>query len=78
MPLTTYRFEILGTAAGGQTWETSGKIDDADNDLPAVFDDAMRLSFAQLTNGKAIFGKPGVGCSGPYKIRRIVIEAVQL
>lgn len=74
IPIKVYRYEIQGTAADDQTWQTSGTITDEHNDVLAVFDTAMRLSFQQLTSGKAVFGKPGVGCSGPYAIRRIVIE----
>ena len=72
--IKSYTFQIEGTAAAGQTWKSSGVVIDEQNDLIAVFDSAMRLSFQQLTSGKAVFGKPGVGCSGPYDIRRIVIE----
>ena len=74
MPERNYRFEIHGTAGNGQTWKTNGTVTDGDNDFMAVVDDAMRLSFNQLTGGKAVYGKPGVGCVGPYELQRIVIE----
>jgi hypothetical protein len=74
MPPKAYRFEMSGTGSNDQTWQTSGVIIDTHNDVMSVFDSAMRASFQQLTSGKAVFGKPGVGCSGPYDIRRIVIE----
>jgi hypothetical protein len=75
--MRTYSYEINGTAANDQTWQTSGKVDDPDNNLNDVFDRAMRDSFMALTGGKAKFGNPGVGCAGPYGIRRIVIEQVE-
>jgi len=27
-----------------------------------------------LTSGKAVFGSPGIGCQGPYKMRSLLIE----
>jgi hypothetical protein len=74
--LKSYKFEMEGTAAGGQTWKTSGDIDDNANDLVAVFDTAMRKTFHQLTSGKAVFGKPGIGCAGPYDVQRFVLTQV--
>ncbi len=68
-----YQFTIIGTAANGQTWRTTGKVSCEFN---ACFDTAMRASFEQLTGGKAVFGKPGVGCSGPYDITSILIQQV--
>lgn len=72
-----YNYEMRGTATNDQTWRTSGTLTDRVNDLSAVFDMMIRDSFAQLTNGRAVFGKPGVGCSGPYQINRIVIERIE-
>lgn len=70
----TFHFEINGTAAKGQTWKAAGYIVDPSNDLTSVFNEAMRTSFEQLTEGKAVYGRPGVGCSGPYDVKKIVIE----
>ena len=72
--LRKYHFEIQGSAGNGQTWKTSGIVEDDANDMMGVFDDAMRASFNQLTDGKAVYGKPGVGCVGPYELRIVVIE----
>jgi len=74
--MRAYSYEISGTAANDQTWKIIGTVDDPNNDLPAVFDRAMRESFLALTQGKAVFGNPGVGCAGPYGISRILIEQV--
>ena len=69
-----YNFEISGRSADDQTWTVSGDVTDSANDVGAAFDAAMRLAFSRLTEGKAIFGKPGVGCKGPYSIDKIVLE----
>jgi hypothetical protein len=37
---------------------------------------AMEETFRQLTNGRAVYGEPGVGCRGPYGIRSLLIEEV--
>ena len=72
--IRTYKYTIKGRASGGQQWQTEGEIADAGNDLVIVFNRAMESSFHQLTNGQAVFGKPGVGCKGPYSIQSALIE----
>ncbi len=69
-------FKIIGTSALGQTWECCGKIENVDWPDHDLLGKAMKESFMQLTGGKAIFGKPGVGCRGPYSIVRIELHAV--
>lgn len=66
-----YSYDIAGTAADGQTWETTGTVE---CEFVAAYDRAMRASFAQLTGGKAVYGEPGKGCNGPYKINRVEIR----
>jgi hypothetical protein len=68
-----YQYMMQGTAAEDQTWATEGTITDTRNDIISMFTGIMRASFHQLTSGKAEFGKPGVGCNGPYDITRITI-----
>jgi len=68
-----YRFTVHGCGVGGATFEASGS---AVCEFPESFEIAMLETFRQLTNGKAVYGSPGVGCNGPYSIRRIVIEEV--
>lgn len=64
-----FRYEISGTAADEQTWTAVGEVHiEKAGDFPKVFEQAMWDAFNQLTQGKAVFGKPGVGCNGPYKI----------
>jgi hypothetical protein len=67
-------FKLAGTGAGGQTWETRGTIN---CDAGQAFAEAMRESFQQLTDGRAVFGLPGVGCNGPYDVVRIEIEQLK-
>ena len=67
------RYTAEGIAAGGQTWKTEGAVDAV---FPLCFEAAMRHSFQQLTSGKAIYGQPGAGCRGPYKISRFELTAV--
>jgi hypothetical protein len=70
------RFTVDGTAADGQTWFAEGSVT---GEIPEIFTAAMRDAFGQLTQGRAKFGQPGVGCRGPYKLRKfelLVIEEV--
>lgn len=71
-----YRYEIKGTARGGQEWSTSGTLDNFAFDN-TVFDEALRQSFFQLTEGKAVYGKPEQSCMGPYNITSVLIEQVK-
>jgi hypothetical protein len=69
-----YRYKMEGSGAGGATFTTSGTINCEFND---AFHDAMVDSFDQLTKGRAVYGKPGAGCRGPYDIHKVVIEQVR-
>lgn len=70
-----YTYTVSGTAAENQTWETSGRIQtDLEGGFPNMVQEAMRESFMQLTQGKAVFGNPGIGCRGPYKITKLLVE----
>lgn len=68
-----FRYTINGTAANGQTWETSGIVNCEFHD---TFRLANALSFEQITQGRAVFGQPGT-CKGPYSIHKILIEEVK-
>lgn len=76
--MKVYHFEIEGAAADEQTWKTSGDITDTNNAIMDVFDTMMRMSFEQLTKGKAVFGKPGAGCRGPYDITRVTLQRIHV
>lgn len=67
----SYSFNVDGHGAEGQTFHTQGTTL---CEFQHVFNIAMEETFHQLTNGKAVFGCPGVGCRGPYSIKRVVIE----
>ena len=66
-----YDVTTEGAGADGQTWTTRATIESEFHD---VFETAMEDMFLQLTQGRAEFGNPGVGCNGPYTITRMVIE----
>ena len=71
--MVRYRYTIEGTSSHN-TWEHSGVIEALPGLFPAVAMDAMRETFMALTKGKAVFGKPGVGCDGPYTATRLEIR----
>ena len=73
-----YKYEITGGAADGQTWTTAGEIEiDMLGDFPKVPMTAIKESFMDLTQGKAVFGHPGVGCRGPFTIDKMTVEAIK-
>jgi hypothetical protein len=69
--MKNYAFKIEGSSANGQTWMASGVME---CEFHETFNAAMKHTFQQLTNGEAVYGKPGVGCNGPYNILRVLIE----
>jgi hypothetical protein len=69
----TYAYSVSGTAAKNQTWEAVGEVTCEFNN---VFDLVMGRTFQMLTDGRAVYGKPGLGCSGPYSIMRVVIDQI--
>lgn len=75
MTQKTYKYELHGTARDEQTWVTKGYL--VGYDFNDTFNGAMLASFDQLTKGNAVFGKPGVGCQGPYDITSVLIEQVK-
>jgi hypothetical protein len=69
-----YRYKMSGTAAYGQTWETTGTVEIEPASFPDVALLATRDTFIQLTKGKAVFGSPGLRCAGPYRIKKLTVE----
>lgn len=69
-----YKYEVHGCSAEN-SWSTGGHLEAATAgefiDLPMK---ALSTAFADLTQGKAVFGYPGVGCKGPYSITKLLIE----
>ena len=69
-----YRYTVSGTAAGGQTWEVVGTLDIRPGNFALALNKTMQFVFDRLTSGNAVFGKPGVGCAGPYGITKFNLE----
>jgi hypothetical protein len=73
-----YKYTVEGTAARGQTWSHSGEVSAPNaGAFTQAVDDAMRDSFKALTSGKAVYGKPGIGCRGPYCMMKLLIEEIK-
>jgi hypothetical protein len=73
-----YIYKIDGEAAHFQTWSASGVINTfKKGDFVLVPDLALKDAFRQLTNGKAVYGTPGVNCTGPYEVVKLQIERVK-
>ncbi len=73
--MITYAYTIAGTAAEHQTFTVHGTVEAVNQ---GMFVDAtmaaVRDAFHQLTQGKAEYGLPGKGCSGPYSITKLTME----
>lgn len=74
MSLKTYNYIVSGRAAEDQSWTTTGTVR---CEFHTLFNNVMQSSFRQMTGGKAIYGKPGIGCRGPYDIRKVEITQVK-
>ena len=70
-----YSYEIKGKAANGQTWTVNGYLNTIkQGDFYLAPHMAIKDAFEKLTDGKAVYGQPGVGCNGPYEFTRLLIE----
>jgi len=69
-----YQYSIEGTDGNGQVFTLGGTV-------RCVWDDLLHAvtadAYNELTGGRAIFGKPGVRCRGPYDFHTILIEQVK-
>jgi hypothetical protein len=69
-----YAYQVQGTSADGQNWTVIGVVHTTGlgefMDAPAL---AMRDAFMKLTDGRAQYGRPGVGCRGPYEVTSLSI-----
>ncbi len=73
-----YKYEISGLAADDQTWIAHGTVEVAAlGQFMEVPNMAVGEAFKQLTQGRAIYGKPGIGCHGPYRIVKMTIEELR-
>ena len=69
-----YLYTVDGIGSNDNTWKITGNLVIAPAQFPDIFDMIMEDVFNQLTRGKAVYGKPGVGCAGPYTVNRILLE----
>ncbi len=76
--VTEYRYQVQGRAADEEVWFTAGRVtaNGGGSFMPAV-QEAMRTSFVDLTQGKATYGSPGKGCSGPYRITSLTLSEIK-
>ena len=74
-----YNYLVTGKAQpDGQTWSCAGVIETQnEGDFASVPERVLRHTFHMLTDGAAVYGKPGVGCQGPYKIDSMLIDKME-
>jgi hypothetical protein len=72
MMVRDFGYEVEGSGSNGQTFTVTGEV--TVSSWEKVFDEANRDCFIKLTSGKAVYGQPGVGCGGPYTIKKMTIE----
>lgn len=70
-----WKFTFEGTDSVGESWRTECEVAAERGDLEGAFINARHKSFRELTQGAAVYGKPGVGCKGPYRIQKVTMEA---
>ena len=69
----TFQFNVSGTTAEGVSWACSGQVTCETVD---VWTRVLELSFRDLTRGRAVFGRPGVGCKGPYEVQEVSVKRI--
>lgn len=70
-----YRYSVSGEAARGQTWSVAGIIEREQAGMFGALPElVMRETFLKLTEGQAVFGHPGLGCIGPYRVTDFTIQ----
>lgn len=73
-----YAYEVKGVDSGEQTWSVAGNVLAGDGaDAREICDTVGKAAFAELTQGRAVYGAPGKGCRGPYKLTSFKWEAVK-
>lgn len=65
-----YNFTMIGIGGNDTPWQTSGVVNCEFHD---VTKEALKMSFQMLTEGTAVYGKPGP-CGGPYRIDHFTAE----
>jgi hypothetical protein len=71
--LRWWTYEVKGTTGDGVSWQHSGSLEAKQQE---IYERVMVASFHALTTGKAVYGRPGLGCKGPYDITFLKLEAV--
>jgi hypothetical protein len=66
-----YHYRLEGLAAQSQSWCVEGEVE---SEWCDVFETILSHAFHQLTRGKAIYGKPGIGCRGPYNMTKLTLD----
>lgn len=69
----TFSYEVKGTTAEGVAWQTAGTVV---CELPEVWVAVINHTFLDLTRGKAVFGRPGLGCKGPYEVHEVTVKRI--
>jgi hypothetical protein len=77
--MKTFAYKVEGTDGNRNPYTVEGTVTSSFPLLsPELNNEVGRDSFQKLTQGKAVFGRPGEGgCRGPYTIDRLVIEVVK-
>ena len=69
-----YAYVVVIEDGDQQEHRLEGSLTTERGDIGSVANEAMGLSFRELTGGYATYGKPGEGgCRGPYKFKRMEI-----
>ena len=71
----TYTYAVGGSAADKQTWAVAGEITVGVGQFREAMDAVLLEVFQRLTEGKAVFGQPGKGCNGPYRVVHFALTA---
>jgi len=73
--MITFTYTLEGMARNDQTWSVSGEITvDREGEFSRAMLEAQADAFRKLTGGRAVYGRPGETCAGPYRFSRLVIE----
>ena len=71
------RYTVEGTDADSGKFAATGFILGASPMDADSYQAAGAAAFAQLTQGRARFGEPGVTCRGPYKVSKFALEVAR-
>ena len=75
--LVAYNYTVTVVDAAQHQHHVAGEARVESGDLRHATEVALRESFMKVTDGSAVFGRPGEGgCRGPYTVSRLVITRV--